>query len=71
MIKDHLMLKGRPIIDFAACLYRLALTGFLDLHFNVPMPSSEDTEAVGAFINRRRKFNKFQSDYEQALLAAI
>jgi hypothetical protein len=66
-----LMLKGKPIIDFAACLYRLALTGFLDLHFKLPMPPSDDAEAVGAFLNQRMKFNKFQSAYEEALLAAI
>src|SRR4029077_4777852 len=33
-----LMISGKVAIDFAACLYRLALTGFLDLHFNLPAP---------------------------------
>jgi hypothetical protein len=66
-----LMLNGKPIIDFAACLYRLALTGFLDLHFNVPIPSGEDSEALGAFISERMTFNKFQANYEDALLTAI
>jgi hypothetical protein len=66
-----LMLNGKVVIDFAACLYRLALTGFLDLHFNLPMPPSEDTEAIGAFIAERKRFNKFQRAYEDALLTAI
>jgi acetolactate synthase small subunit len=66
-----LMLNGKPIIDFAACLYRLALTGFLNLHFNVPVPAGEDAEALGAFINQRMRFNKFQVAYENALLTAI
>jgi hypothetical protein len=66
-----LMLNGKVVIDFAACLYRLALTGFLDLHFNVPMSPSEDAEALGAFINQRMTFNRFQAAYEDALLTAI
>ena len=66
-----LLLNEKPIIDFAACLYRLALTGFLDLHFNVPTPPSEDAEAIGQFINQRMSFNKFQTAYEDALLTAI
>jgi hypothetical protein len=66
-----LMLNGKYVIDFAPCLYRLALTGFLDLHFNVPMPASEKTEALAAFIAQRKRFNKFQRAYEEALLTAI
>jgi hypothetical protein len=46
-----LNLNGKPVTDFAACLFRLALTGFLDLHFNVPMPPSDDTAAAAAFIS--------------------
>jgi hypothetical protein len=54
-----LLLNGKPVIDFAACLYRLALTGFLDLHFNVAMPPADQTEVVAQFINQRREFMKF------------
>ena len=68
---EALDIKGKPISDFAACLFRLALTGFLDLHFNVPMPPSDDVEAVAAYIGRRMWFNKFQRAYESALLTAI
>jgi hypothetical protein len=66
-----LLLNGKVVIDYAACLYRLALTGFLDLHFNVPAPSTDDAEAMGAFISQRMSFNRFQSAYEDALLTAI
>jgi hypothetical protein len=66
-----LMLNGKPVIDFAACLYRLMLTGFLDLHFNTPMPPSDDAEAISAFANQKMKFNYFQKAYEDALLTAI
>jgi hypothetical protein len=40
-----LLLNGKVTIDLAACLYRLALTGFLDLHFRAPKPPSDDTVA--------------------------
>jgi hypothetical protein len=66
-----LLLNGKPVIDFAACLYRLSLTGFLGLHFNVAMPSADQTEAVAQFIGQRRDFMKFQSAYESAISAAI
>lgn len=66
-----LNLNGKPITDFAACLFRLALTGFLDLHFNPPMPAKENAEALGAFISQRRTFNSLQRAYEKALLTAI
>jgi hypothetical protein len=66
-----LNLNDKPVTDFAACLFRLVLTGFLDLHFNVPMPPSENTEAVASFVSQRMWFNKFQRAYENALLKAI
>jgi hypothetical protein len=66
-----LLLNGKPVIDFAACLYRLALTSFLDLHFNVAMPLADQTEALGKFVSERRKFTKFQSAYESAISVAV
>lgn len=66
-----LLLNGKVVIDFAACLYRLALTGFLDLHFSLPTPPAQDAEAMGAYINQRMTFNAFQSVFEGALLTAI
>ncbi len=66
-----LLLNGKPVIDFAACLYRLALTGFLDLHFNLTMPPAEQSEAVAQFISQRREFLKFQSAFEIAVATAV
>jgi hypothetical protein len=66
-----LLLKGKPVIDFAACLYRLALTGFLDLHFNLATPAADQTEAVAQFINQRMEFMKYQSAFESAVATAI
>ncbi len=68
---EALTLNGKVVIDFAACLYRLALTGFLDLHFNMPMPPEDDAKAMGKFAAERMSFNKFQNAYENALLTAI
>jgi hypothetical protein len=45
VVGTALLLNGKPLIDFAAILYRLMLTGFLDLHFNVPMPPADQPEA--------------------------
>ncbi len=66
-----LLLNGKPVIDFAVCLYRLALTGFLDLHFNVAIPPADQTEALARFVSQRREFTKFQSAYESAISAAV
>jgi hypothetical protein len=66
-----LLLNGKSMIDFAAVLYRLAITGFLDLHFNIPMPLADQPEAVAQFVNDRMKFTKFQRAYEDAILTAI
>jgi|SRR5665213_1516439 len=66
-----LELNGKIVTDFATCLYRLVLTGFLDLHFNAPVPADDDLEGLVAFNCQRKKFNRFQSAYEDALLAAM
>jgi hypothetical protein len=66
-----LLLNQMAIIDLAACLYRLMLTGFLDLRFNVPKPQTNDTEEIADFISQRMDFNRFQGAYEEALLTAI
>jgi hypothetical protein len=63
-------LNGKPVTDFAACLFRLILTGFLNLQYSVPTPAGEDA-ATGALVSQRMTFNNFQRSYENALLAAI
>jgi hypothetical protein len=66
-----LLLNGKLVIDFAACLYRLSVTGFLDLHFNLPKPPADQTDTLAQFINQRADFTKFQSAYENAIATAI
>jgi hypothetical protein len=66
-----LQLNGKPMIDFAACLYRLLLTGFFDLRFHKQLPAEGDAEAIGKYTAARIRFNSHQRLYEEALLTAI
>ena len=65
-----LLLNHKPVIDHAACLYRLVLTGFLGLEFDEPMPPADDAKAMGRFIGRRSDFNRAQRHFEAAMLTA-
>jgi hypothetical protein len=65
-----LLLHGKPVIDFAACIYRAALTGVLDLQFKEQAPDG-DLEAMAKFVSARRQFNHYQEIFERALLKAI
>jgi hypothetical protein len=67
---SSLLLNRNPIIDHAACVYRLVLTGFLGLEFNEPMPPVNDAKAMGRFVSRRMNFNKPQRRFEAAMLTA-
>lgn len=70
--RGALSLNRRPVIDFAACIYRLTLTGFLDLSVKGPIPSMRDNPgAFGAFIARKMEFDGYQKSYENALLSAV
>jgi hypothetical protein len=66
-----LMLNKKAVIDFAACLYRLVLTGFLGLEFNEPMPAADDAKGMAKFLSRRMNFHKPQRSLEAAILTAI
>jgi len=68
---DALLLNQKIIIDFAPCLFRLALTGLLDLKFSEDAPSTADAEATGKYIAKRMRFNQYQRSFENALLTAI
>jgi hypothetical protein len=65
------MLNNKPVIDFAACLYRLVLTGFLDLKFSEPTPPASDAKAMARYIWQRRDFREPQKSIEEAILTAI
>lgn len=60
----------RSIFDYAAPLYRIALTSFLPITFPKVMPSADDANAVGAYIADRMSFRGPQKDAEEALLTA-
>jgi hypothetical protein len=68
---SSLILNGKPIIDLAACLYRLVLTGFLNLESRDKMPPADNAEAMGKLISWRTNFNKPQRHFEAAMLTAI
>jgi hypothetical protein len=69
-----LFLSGNTMIDYAACLYRPELTGFLGLQFKQDVAETEDAEATTAYRAERARFNKFykfQEAYESAFLTAV
>lgn len=58
------------IFEYAAPLYRIALTAFLPLSYDAPMPSATDAEAFGGYIADRMTFMDPQKTAEEALLTA-
>jgi hypothetical protein len=57
----------RSLYIYAAALYRLALTGFLDLRFKRDIPSSDETQAFAAYICDGMDFRAPQGDVEAAI----
>jgi hypothetical protein len=60
----------RTIFEYAAPLYRIALTAFLPLAYEAPKPSATDAEAFGRYIVDRMTFMDPQKTAEEALLTA-
>ncbi len=58
------------IIQYAAPLYRIALTAFLPLTCDRPKPSVGDTDYYGAYLANRLEFREPQKNAEKALLTA-
>ncbi|MEX1060339.1 MAG: hypothetical protein WED13_04900 [Methyloceanibacter sp.] len=58
------------LFQYAAPLYRLALTGFLELKFARDMPALEDAEAFGAYVSDHYWFYSYQRTFEEALLSS-
>jgi hypothetical protein len=56
----------RSLYVYTAPLYRLALTGFLNLRFDRPLPSQDDATAFAAYINDRMDFRSPQANIEAA-----
>ena len=65
-----LPISNRTVFEYAAPLYRLALTAFLPLTHDKPMPSSSDTQAFGAYIVEHMEFMDPQRRIEEAILTA-
>ena len=61
----------KPISHYTAPLYRIALTAFLPLEYEKPVPSMDNPEACGIDIADRMNFMKPQEDAERALLTAM
>lgn len=60
----------KPISRYAAPLYRIALTAFLPLKFEKPIPQMDDPEACGVYLADKMNFLDPQQDTERALLTA-
>jgi hypothetical protein len=65
-----LPISQRTVFEYAAPLYRLALTAFLPLVYARSMPDADDPEALGAYIAERMEYMAPQKCAEQALLTA-
>lgn len=65
-----LPLSGRTILEYAAPLYRLALTAFLPLTYGKPIPPASDAQAFGAYIAEHMDFMDPQHRSEEAILTA-
>jgi hypothetical protein len=66
-----LLLNGKVIIDYAPCIFRMALSGFLELRFDVEKPPDDDVKTIARYIAQRRHLNKYQVSFEEALLTSI
>ena len=59
--------SNRALNNYTAPLYRLALTGLLDLTWRKPWPPKEDAKAFGKAISDRMDFRRYQGDIEVAI----
>jgi hypothetical protein len=58
---------GRFLSDYAAPLYRMALTGFLGLQFEEQPPDCKDVKAHDAFESRKFDYEHYQDELESAI----
>ena len=70
--RNRLIVKPakRSLFQYAAPLYRMALTGFLPLSWSEPVPPMNDAQAFGKHLARRIDFDSYQKAVEKALLTA-
>lgn len=66
-----LEIPQRGIFEYAAPLYRIALTAFLPLVYDRPQPSADEPSALGAWLADRMTFTDPQRSAEAALQTAL
>jgi hypothetical protein len=73
VMRDDLLLSlsGRSLFEYAAPLYRLALTAFLPLKFDREISCELDVEAIGAYIAHHSNFLHPQRNIEEAFQTAV
>ena len=64
-------MANRTIFEYAAPLYRIALTAFLRLQFDHCMPSMSDAADFGTYVAARNIFLTPQRIAEEALQTAV
>ncbi len=62
--------SNRSLFQYAAPLYRLALTGFLPLSWSEPIPPMGDGTELGKYVAERIEFTAYQKAIENALRTA-
>ncbi len=62
--------SNRSLFQYAAPLYRLALTGFLPLSWSEPIPPMGDGTELGKYVAERIEFTAYQKTIEKALRTA-
>ena len=62
--------SNRSLFQYAAPLYRLALTGFLPLAWCKPIPPLGDETELGKYVDEQRHFTAYQKTIEKALHTA-
>jgi hypothetical protein len=60
----------KSVLLFAAPLFRLALTAYLDLRFKIEFPSADDAAVWGELSVKRMRFRGPQRDCEAVILSA-
>jgi hypothetical protein len=61
--------SGRHVLHYAPIVYRMALTGFLNMKWNEPAPTVQ--EELTSFQSRKFDFRYFQGEMEAALATVL
>jgi hypothetical protein len=61
---------GKSVLFFAAPLFRLALTAYLDLRWTTEFPKTDEAALFGELVGKRMEFRGPQRDCEAAILCS-